>query len=59
VIQEGIDQGIFRPVDVAIFTKTLLGAHNWVSIWYKQGGRLSGLQIADMMAETFLRALET
>lgn len=58
VIREGIDKGIFRPVDVGIFTKTLLGAHNWVGVWYKPEGRLTGQQIADMMADTFLRALK-
>ena len=57
VVQEGIDRGAFRPVDVPIFTKTLLGAHNWVGVWYRDGGRLDGQQIADMMADTFLRSL--
>lgn len=58
VIREGMENGIFRPVDVAIFTKTMLGAHNWVGVWYKPNGRLNGQQIADMMADSFLRALQ-
>lgn len=58
VIREGIEKQVFRPVDVGIFTKTLLGAHNWVGVWYKPEGRLTGQQIADMMADTFLRALK-
>lgn len=58
VIKTGIDQGVFRTVDVPIFTKTLLGAHNWVSIWYKPDGRLNGQQIAEMMADIFLQALK-
>lgn len=57
VIENGIEHGVFRPVDVAIFTKTMLGAHNWVGVWYREGGRLSGEEIAEQMAETFLRAL--
>jgi AcrR family transcriptional regulator len=56
-IQAGIDRGEFRPVDVGIFTKTMLGAHNWVGVWYRPDGRLSGQQIAGEMADTFLRAL--
>ncbi|NWG18108.1 MAG: TetR/AcrR family transcriptional regulator [Chloroflexi bacterium] len=59
VIQEGIECGIFRAVDVPIFVKTLLGAHNWVGVWYRPGGRLNGDEIADRMADTFLRALQT
>lgn len=57
VVEDGIAAGIFRKVDVPIFTKTLLGAHNWVGVWYRQGGRLTGEQIAEEMAQTFLHAL--
>jgi AcrR family transcriptional regulator len=58
VIREGIANGTFRTVDVGIFTNTMLGAYNWVGVWYKPGGRLDGQQIADMMADSFLRALK-
>jgi AcrR family transcriptional regulator len=57
VIEQGIAAGVFRPVDVPIFTKALLGAHNWISVWYRPGGRLSGEEIAQQMADTFLRSL--
>lgn len=57
VVQEGIDSGEFRPVDVPIFTRAMLGAHNWVGVWFREGGRLSGEEIADRMADTFLRSL--
>jgi TetR/AcrR family transcriptional regulator, cholesterol catabolism regulator len=57
VIQAGVDRGEFQPVDVPIFVKTMLGAHNWVAVWYREGGRLAGAQIANQMADTFLRAL--
>lgn len=58
VIREGMDNGLFRSVDTGIFTKTLLGAHNWVGVWYRPNGRLSGMEIADMMTDSFLRALK-
>lgn len=57
VVRAGIDAGVFRPVDAGIFTKALLGSNNWVAVWYKEGGRLSGADIAAMMADTFSRAL--
>ncbi len=57
VVREGIERGEFRPVDVGIFTKTFLGAHNWVGLWYRPSGRLKGHEIAELMADTFLRAL--
>lgn len=58
VIREGMESGAFRAVDVGIFTKTMLGAHNWIGVWYKPMGRLSGTEIAEMMADSFLRALK-
>ncbi len=57
VVQAGIDAGAFYPVDVPIFVKTLLGAQNWVGVWFREGGRLDGDTIARIMAATFLRAL--
>lgn len=58
VVTEGVQSGAFRPVDVPIFVKTMMGAHNWVSVWYREGRRLQGQDIAEQMADTFLRALE-
>ncbi len=57
VIDQGIAAGDFRPVDAGIFVKTMFGALNWVSVWYRADGRLSGAQIADEIADTFLAAL--
>lgn len=58
VVREGIENHSFYPVDVGIFTKTMLGAHNWVGVWYKPEGRLSGEQIAGLIADSLLRALK-
>lgn len=58
VVREGIENHSFYPVDVGIFTKTMLGAHNWVGVWYKPEGRLSGEQIAELIAQTLLRSLK-
>ena len=57
VIERGIAAGEFRPVDVGIFVKALFGALNWVSVWYRPDGRLSGEEIAHEIADTFLAAL--
>jgi AcrR family transcriptional regulator len=57
VIDDGIAAGHFRAVDAGIFVKTLFGALNWVSMWYRDGGRLSGAEIADEIATTFLASL--
>ncbi len=54
----GIAAGEFRQVDAAIVTKAMLGAHNWVGLWFKDRGRLSGAEVADVMVETWLAALK-
>jgi AcrR family transcriptional regulator len=56
-IQEGMDSGDFVPVDVPIVAQALLGAHNWLVMWYRPKGRLSAQEIASIIADTFLRGL--
>lgn len=58
VVSDGVQAGDFCPVDVPLFVKAMLGAHNWVGVWYRENGRLTGEQIAEHMAETFLRSLK-
>jgi TetR/AcrR family transcriptional regulator, cholesterol catabolism regulator len=57
VIQDGVAAGEFRAVDSGIVAKAMLGAHNWVGVWYRETGRLSGEQIAAIMADTFITSL--
>jgi AcrR family transcriptional regulator len=57
VIEEGIAAGAFRVVDVGVFARSLLGAANWVSVWYRPAGRLSGEEIAAQIAAIFLSAI--
>jgi AcrR family transcriptional regulator len=56
-VQEGMDCGDFVPVDVPIVAQALLGAHNWLVMWYRPQGRLSAQDIASIVADTFLRGL--
>ncbi|MFC7067741.1 TetR/AcrR family transcriptional regulator [Brucella rhizosphaerae] len=35
IIREGIDDGSMRHVDVSVAAKAVLGAINWLSIWYQ------------------------
>jgi AcrR family transcriptional regulator len=57
VIEQGIKASEFRQVDVPVFVKGMLGAHNWISVWYRPGGRLSGQAISQQMIDMFLHAL--
>jgi AcrR family transcriptional regulator len=57
VVEGGIASGEFRQVDVPVFVKTMLGSNNWVAVWYREGGRLTGEAVASMIADTFVQSL--
>lgn len=58
IIQQGIEEGVFRETDVAITTHALLGTVNWMTRWYRPQGRLNASQIADIFCSLFLHGLE-
>ncbi|SOC46019.1 TetR family transcriptional regulator [Rhizobium subbaraonis] len=35
VLQEGVDDGSIRNIDISISAKAMLGAINWLSVWYR------------------------
>ena len=57
VVREGVECGSFRAIDVPIFVKLLLGAHNWVGVWYKPDGRLDGREVAARMTDMLLHGV--
>lgn len=56
-LRAGVAAGEFREVEATIVTKAMLGAHNWVGVWFRDGGRLTGAEVADVMVDTWLAAL--
>ncbi len=57
MIQQGVNEGIFRPVDVSLASFALLGVQNWVITWYREGGRQSAADLADHFSRLFLEGL--
>jgi len=57
IVQEGIDLGVFRPVDVTVATFAILGVQNWMITWFKSGSRFSALELSDHFSDLFLRGL--
>jgi TetR/AcrR family transcriptional regulator, cholesterol catabolism regulator len=57
IVQQGIDEGVFRKTDTAISVNALLGTVNWMTRWYRSDGRLSPDEIADQFADLFLFGL--
>jgi AcrR family transcriptional regulator len=58
LIHDGIQHGEFKALDAKLFVRMMLGSHNWVGVWYRSGGTLTGEAIADQMAAWFLAALK-
>ncbi len=56
-IQEGIEQGLFEPIDVKMAAYVVLGALNWIPSWYNPRGALSKEEIGRIFADYLVRGL--
>ena len=57
ILDEGIQQGVFRKVDVRLAGFAMLGAINWISKWYSPNGPWSSAELADTLAEFLVDGL--
>jgi AcrR family transcriptional regulator len=58
VIAEGIANGEFLPADPSLLVKAVLGAVNWIGIWYRPEGGAHGVEeIAERFATFVTRGL--
>ena len=57
IIQQGIQLGVFRPVDTTVVAFAILGVQNWMITWFNPEGRLSATELADYFSDLFLRGL--
>jgi AcrR family transcriptional regulator len=56
ILQEGVDRGEFRSMDVRLAVFAILAIGQGVSRWYRPDGRLTANQIAGYYADMVLRA---
>lgn len=56
IIQEGVQAGVFRPLDVSLLTFAVLGVQNWMLNWYREG-RLRPIEISDRFADLLLHGI--
>jgi TetR/AcrR family transcriptional regulator, cholesterol catabolism regulator len=59
LIQEGVAQGIFRPVNVRLKTMALFGMTNWSYQWYRPDGLFTYREVAEEVVDTFLNGVST
>ncbi len=57
LLREGIEEGVFRPVDVKVASFALLGAVNWTVKWFRPEGGKSAAEIGGECAELLVRGL--
>lgn len=57
LLHEGVRQGEFHVVDVAVAGQTLTGMMMWVFNWYSPKGAATPQQVGDMLADLALKAV--
>ena len=58
ILQKGVDQGVFRPVDVALAGRAVLSLLNWMIRWFKPGGPMKAEEVARKYWDLVLRGLQ-
>ena len=57
IIQQGMDQGIFRPGDPKLISFAILGAVNWIPKWFDPAGPATSDQIGEAFADYLVGGL--
>ncbi|HEY6551877.1 MAG TPA: TetR/AcrR family transcriptional regulator [Vicinamibacteria bacterium] len=57
LIEEGMDQGMFRRADPKVASLALLGSVNWTVKWFRPEGGKSAREIGRQIAEMMVRGL--
>jgi len=54
IIRDGINEGVFRDVDVRMVVRAISGMCNWPSSWYRPDGKMTADEIADVFLDLIL-----
>jgi AcrR family transcriptional regulator len=55
VVQQAIDDGTFRDLDVRMAVRAISGMCNWLSDWYRPDGKMTADEIAEVFLDLILR----
>ena len=58
IIQQGIDQGVFRPGDPKMIEFAMMGAINWIAKWFDPAGPMTSDHIGDAFADYLVGGLK-
>ena len=59
IIQQGIDQGVFKPGDPKMIEFAMMGAVNWIAKWFDPAGQMTSNEIGDAFADYLVGGLRT
>ncbi len=54
IIQEGLEDGIFKPMDVKFTVLTLFSSLNWLYHWFKPSGKMNPKEIGGNLSNMIL-----
>lgn len=57
LIEEGVAEGSFRPVDPKVAAFVIFGAINWIARWYRPAGSLHAEELGSQFADHLLGGL--
>ena len=57
LVEEGMEQGVFRAIDAKVAVLAILGAVNWTVKWYRERGSSALEDIASEFADLMVRGL--
>jgi TetR/AcrR family transcriptional regulator, cholesterol catabolism regulator len=57
ILQEGVQTGEFRPLDVKMTAHAIIGMCNWLYQWYSPEGELSPEEIAEIFSDLVIHGV--
>jgi AcrR family transcriptional regulator len=57
IIQEGVHEGLFAPVDTKLIAFAMMGAVNWIPKWFDPEGAASSARVGETFAAYLLAGL--
>jgi TetR/AcrR family transcriptional regulator len=57
IIQEGVDEGLFTPVDTKLVAFAIMGAVNWIPKWFDPEGDATSARVGETFAAYLLAGL--
>ncbi len=58
ILHEGVQQGIFKEIDMKFYMLTLFSSMNWIYDWYKPDGKLSVNDISQQLTDLLLNGIK-